>query len=375
MSASNQLPSERDSELLSAYLDGALSPRDKEALEKKLLQDSTLRSELDALRSTTQLLRRLPPLKAPRDFTLDPARYQRQTAWWQRLFESGLVLQLSGAIGTTAAIALIVLALTTTSQRQTQHTAMKDEPASVALQPSQTPTLPPTAALDSEAGTAIAYSGEGLFQATLAMQSTVYAATPLTPPAVDQAQAPGALVEVAPTGTPPPAEPVAAQAFAAADDTSAAGAAPQNEPPMLSPVDEGETAALSAPPTLGPAQAAAPAPLTASTPTNAPGGQADGNLASSQVNGGNDITSQEQPSVADTTLSEEGQEAAAIATPTVAVTAPPPAERAPIERDASRQSDKELTQTSHPWWLAGIGAIVLIFSLVVFVAGRRRARP
>ncbi len=380
MSASNHLPSERDSELLSAYLDGALSPRDNEALEKRLARDDTLRSQLDALRSTAQMLRMLPPLRAPRDFTLDPALYQRKSAWWQRLFESGLVLQVSGAVGTVAAIALIVLAMTLNTHRQAQPSAQKDTADSVALQPSPTaaPSSTTTPTGDEEAGTAIAYSGEGLFQATLAMQSTYYAPQPTAGSGVDQAQ--GAFRETASTGTPPPTEPIAAEAFAAAAaDTSAAGAAAQDEQPMQPLANEGEANALSAAPPAALPQAAAPSPLTAAaTPTSAAVGQTADNLAPGQANGGSENAPQElqePPGVADTTLSDAGQEEAVVATPTLAATAAPSTGPAVVERDAARQSDKARTETSHPWWLAGIGAVVLAFSVSIFAVGRRKARP
>ncbi len=61
---------ERDIELLSAYLDDALDPAEKAELEARLLVERNLRRELEAMRQTVGLLRAMPPLKAPRDFTL-----------------------------------------------------------------------------------------------------------------------------------------------------------------------------------------------------------------------------------------------------------------------------------------------------------------
>src|SRR5512141_1004081 len=62
----------RDVELLSAYLDGRLSPSDSARLEARLSSDQSLRVTLDELRETRGLLRRLPQRKAPRNFRLTP---------------------------------------------------------------------------------------------------------------------------------------------------------------------------------------------------------------------------------------------------------------------------------------------------------------
>ncbi len=101
-------PSDHDFDLLSAYLDGELSSREAEALEQRLREDPVLVDVLDDLRATVALLNDLPPLKAPRNFTLDPVLYSRPMPWWQRLFSLENVLQLSGALGAVASILLIV---------------------------------------------------------------------------------------------------------------------------------------------------------------------------------------------------------------------------------------------------------------------------
>lgn len=72
MSAEPNL-TDRDTEQLSAYIDGALDDSERAALEARLQTDAALRRELDALRHTVALVRDLPRLKAPRDFTLTPA--------------------------------------------------------------------------------------------------------------------------------------------------------------------------------------------------------------------------------------------------------------------------------------------------------------
>ncbi len=58
---------------LSAYLDGALDPPERSSLERRLATEPLLRAELNSLRDTVNLVKSLPRLKAPRNFTLTPA--------------------------------------------------------------------------------------------------------------------------------------------------------------------------------------------------------------------------------------------------------------------------------------------------------------
>ena len=61
-----------DVELLSAYLDGRLSPSDSRQLESRLASDQNLQAVLDDLRTARGLLRNLPHRRVPRNFTLSP---------------------------------------------------------------------------------------------------------------------------------------------------------------------------------------------------------------------------------------------------------------------------------------------------------------
>jgi hypothetical protein len=62
----------REQETLSAYLDNALNPRARQQLETQLQARPELRAALNDLRQTQQLLRHVPVLRAPRNFTLTP---------------------------------------------------------------------------------------------------------------------------------------------------------------------------------------------------------------------------------------------------------------------------------------------------------------
>jgi hypothetical protein len=64
----------RDLDLLSTHLDHALSPNDQAALEARLAREPELRAALVDLRVNRRLLRALPAIKPPRNFTLTPAQ-------------------------------------------------------------------------------------------------------------------------------------------------------------------------------------------------------------------------------------------------------------------------------------------------------------
>jgi len=72
--------SPRDLERLSAYVDGALSPRQHEKLEKQLAADADLRLGLAELRSVKASLAGLPERRVPRNFTLRLSEAPRRSA-------------------------------------------------------------------------------------------------------------------------------------------------------------------------------------------------------------------------------------------------------------------------------------------------------
>ena len=64
--------SNRDWEILSAYMDGQLSSGKRAQLEARMQANPELRAALDELAQTRAMLRSLPRLKAPRSFRLTP---------------------------------------------------------------------------------------------------------------------------------------------------------------------------------------------------------------------------------------------------------------------------------------------------------------
>lgn len=93
---------DQDTELLSAYLDGALSTAERSALDTRLQAEPELRRELDTLRGTVNLIRALPPIKAPRDYALDERQIRPARLW---IFPVSAV----SAISAAAATLLLVL--------------------------------------------------------------------------------------------------------------------------------------------------------------------------------------------------------------------------------------------------------------------------
>ena len=61
---------DRDAELLSAYMDNQLDAEQRSVLEARLAAEPDLRRELRSLQQTVALVREMPTLRAPRDFTL-----------------------------------------------------------------------------------------------------------------------------------------------------------------------------------------------------------------------------------------------------------------------------------------------------------------
>lgn len=92
----NTQPDSREWETLSAYLDGALSPTEKQRLEARLQTSPELQQILHELRITRALLRSVPRRRAPRNFTLTPQmagiHRQQRPAWLVPMFSMSSAL-------------------------------------------------------------------------------------------------------------------------------------------------------------------------------------------------------------------------------------------------------------------------------------------
>ena len=93
---------DRDYELLSAFLDNALLSTERAEVESRLQAEAELRDELEALRTTVSLLNNLSVRKSPRNFTLDTRFARRSTGRW-------MMLPTSAAFSAFSAIAAVLL--------------------------------------------------------------------------------------------------------------------------------------------------------------------------------------------------------------------------------------------------------------------------
>jgi hypothetical protein len=70
----------RDWQLLSEYLDGQLSPRDRNKLEQRMVTQPELRDGLEELKQLRSVLRSVPRRKVPHNFTLTRAMVEKPAA-------------------------------------------------------------------------------------------------------------------------------------------------------------------------------------------------------------------------------------------------------------------------------------------------------
>ncbi len=371
-------PSQHDLELLSAYMDGELSAREKGALEQRLIRETALRKELDDLRATAALVGDLPRLKAPRDFTLDPSLHRLPR--WRRLFSFGSTLELAGALGTVLSIVVIALAIALSQQPSMSRNERRSEQeaANVAQRGTNTPATSRLETATAE-GTSIVYAGEG-FQSTMAMQSTVYAGTPLSSPSAapartlavtptplaDTLNAPQEFAEVAPEAASEIEQPAPGVSVGAA-------AAPPPAPsrtstaPQTSSAFDGSAASSGAEP--------AQAPIAASQAVADTG--ADTGYAGEEAAGGGVPPAgalRESPDTDDnTTTSDEAGRFDKTASAPTAETVPQEIAQIPTSTSSEKsQSAQGETGKRDVWWLVALGAVLLVFSVTLNVIGRRK---
>ncbi len=98
---------EAGQDTLSAYLDNALTPAERQRLESEMDRDPALRARLEQMRLLKLQMRAMPHRRVPRSFALDPALYGRPKA--QPLMQLYPVLR--GATALTAVVLIFTLAL------------------------------------------------------------------------------------------------------------------------------------------------------------------------------------------------------------------------------------------------------------------------
>lgn len=249
---------DRDYDLISDYLDGALTDTQRATVESRLANDPEFAAELEAIRRTVALVKGLPELVAPRDFTLSrqqaididrelgrtPLAAPPRPRLLPRRF-----LPLVSAAASTLLVVVGALALFTGQARPPLPTyssavAMVTEDA---LTPTQTAAETNTA-LESE----------------LVEESALYEIEQTTTEAaLEESEAPSVMM-VVPEGTPTPA---------ATQDMALRALPPQTATVSMTPVAQAGVPSTAPPPI-------APSPLPSATDDDAPGGMGGGAMDS-----------------------------------------------------------------------------------------------
>ena len=222
----------QDFDRLSAYVDNQLSASEKARLEARLAREPELKAALADLRLTVRVLRSLPTVRPPRNFTLSRAQAEAHARPRLGLFPA---LRLATALAAFAFIAVVASDLFVLQSREAAPAAAPE----VALSVAQVTASPETDEVGGAAGAEA--------QSTPTAQVEVLAPLAVTPTeqteaAADQTTAPTATPETSKalrltmTSTPTPA--VIAEAQDAVGESAGNSAAnpPSAQPPALPPL-------------------------------------------------------------------------------------------------------------------------------------------
>lgn len=185
--------SQRDVERLSAYLDDELSRRERDRLESRLQEEERLQGALQELQGTVGIMRSLPQVAPPRNFTLTAEMAGLREVGWRYP-----VMQFATALAAALLVAVVAFdALSPSLPLMAGAPAMPAErseaPMLMEAQATQTPSVELEAELRAAQGTAPAApeAEEGI-----AMEESDLAPTP--PPQPTQAPTDEALAADAP---------------------------------------------------------------------------------------------------------------------------------------------------------------------------------
>lgn len=213
-------------ENLSAYVDGRLDDAERAAVEAHLAECESCRSELESLRQTVALLRRVPEVAAPRSFAIPAAAAPPRRAPL-RLVHSRQFYLLGQATGALAALFVCVLAM-----------SLVAGPTAVLLPTDSATTLAapasPATPVSAQAGPAPAAARAAAPQAVSPASSS---AAPQAPPSAQvPAAASGAPPKPAAAGAAAPSAGAGAAADSASRESSVANAAKAVSAPPPTPL-------------------------------------------------------------------------------------------------------------------------------------------
>lgn len=125
----------RIDEMLSAYVDGELSPRERQRLEARMAADPDLRHRLEGLQRTVMLVQQLSRVEAPRNFLLSPSMVEEKQERPRLISLRWLAPALTFASALSALMLVAVLILGGFRGRMT--TTLDGEPYEVAMEITQ----------------------------------------------------------------------------------------------------------------------------------------------------------------------------------------------------------------------------------------------
>jgi anti-sigma factor RsiW len=336
---------ERDLELLSAYLDDALSPAERAQVEARLATDGEFSAELEALRQTKALVAGLPLLRAPRSFALthDKLRASRPA---RRIIDLNRFLTVASA---AAAIALVVLGVGAlgnagalqSGQPANQVAAAPTQPADLLY--AITATTEAEAQLQRTAEVRVENFGAGAAESVEQMAAPLPAGT--TQPDISDRVVPTDQETMEMMGTPGMAPELSSAAGLAADGTDLANVAPETQADVMD--------------TMSMAMEVAPAVAADNAASTMSGAIAQTASPSASM------LAQPQPTQARTSTALPSPAPTAQATaspaPTAEVTASPdPAIAAPM---MAEEADQKLAEEANRWGVVGLGLLLAALGL------------
>ena len=207
---------DRDTELLSAYLDNQLSAAGRAKLERRLEADSELRAALDGLRHVKTRLADLPKVKPPRNFTLTPQRVGQKGLTQSRV--SSLIPALNWATAIAAVLFAVLIATDLSGGRRLTSAQPVAAPEVAVVQEA------PSAAAEMDAANAAEKSLTPTPEGAMSLMAP--AVVPSTEPLTESGGLGGGGDNTGPGPVPPSGEPLTGGAGMGDDGAGGAGETP-----------------------------------------------------------------------------------------------------------------------------------------------------
>ena len=249
--------------LLSSYIDGELSERDRLRVERHLSGCAECRAELESLRLTVELARGLPEVEPSRSFTLSAApEAERGGFGWIANARMAAAVAAVLLVAIMAGAAGLLRMGPQVEQADTESAAAMAAAPAPEVAAAQAPAMAPVVATAPSVAPAPMPAVAAEVQTEAAMSQTAVAPAPTTAPALPPI--PAAAAPAAPA--PAPAEVTEVQAEAAVGEEIAAkeveAIQPKSQAMMADVVEETSTPTATATPH--------PTPTTTATPTRTP---------------------------------------------------------------------------------------------------------